>query len=162
VEFKIENLADNEPFITAVIQVTRSAIATHQPDKRTMLRNALLNSAVGRGPKEELQEVFIAAIDALSLSHIKILNFYRNGIDELTKAGLYDPMYPYALVNYSTAIGELYPDMEGHEDFLLYLMTDLRSRGFSTIGRPGDSFPQHPGVTNMGVEFLRFILEPPF
>jgi hypothetical protein len=159
--FKIEELADNEPFISAVIQATRSAVATHQPDKRSMLRNALLNSALGGGPTEELQEVFIAAIDALSLHHIRILNFYWTGLTELSKAGKWDSLHPYALVNYMTAVSELYPDMKGQEDFLLYLMTDLKSRGFSTISRPGDAFPQSPGITNMGVQFLQFILTSP-
>ena len=159
--FKVEELANNEPFISAVIQATRTAIATHRPDKRAMLRNALLNSALGRGPAEELQEVFFAAIDALSLNHIRILNFYWTGLSELNKAGKWDSLHPYALSNCATAIGELYPDMKGQEDLLLYLMTDLKSRGFSTISRPADSFPQPPGITYMGIQFLQFILSSP-
>jgi len=126
-----------------------------------MLRNALLNSALGRGPTEELHEVFFAAIDALSPYHIRILNFYWTGLTELNKAGKWDSLHPYALANYATAIGELYPDMKGQEDFLLYLMTDLKSRGFSTISRPADSFPQTPGITKMGIQFLQFILTSP-
>lgn len=62
--FRIENLVNNEPFISAVVQATRTATGTHLADKRAMLRNALVNIAVGKGPGEELQEVFVAAIDA--------------------------------------------------------------------------------------------------
>lgn len=159
--FKIGELANNEPFISAVIQATRAAIATHQPEKRAMLRNALLNSAAGYGPSEELQEVFVAAIEELSVSHIRILNFYWTGLTDLIKAGKWDSLHPYALSNYLTAIGELHPEMKGQGDFLSYLMTDLKNRGFSTISRPADSFPQSPGVTNLGVQFLKFILTPP-
>jgi hypothetical protein len=160
-EFKLENLQNNERFISSVIQATQAAIATHHPDKRAMLRTALLNSALGRVPKEELEEAFIAAVNALSPSHIKILNFYWKGLELLMAAGLWNQLNPYALGNYATAIGALYPDMKGRDDFLSYLMTDLRNRGFATIARPGDAFPQSPGITGMGVAFLRFILEPP-
>jgi hypothetical protein len=159
--FKVEEIANNEPFISAVIQATRAATATHRPEKRAMLRNALLNSALGRGPAEELQEFFFASLDALSLNHIRILKFYWKGIAELSEAGKWNPVsLTYALTNYAGAIGELYPDLRGQEDYLLCLMTDLKSRGFSTISRPADSFPQGPAITNAGIQFLRFILDP--
>lgn len=44
--FKIENLQDNEEFISALIHATSVAIKTHQQDKITMLRNIVLNSAL--------------------------------------------------------------------------------------------------------------------
>jgi hypothetical protein len=159
--FKMQNLADNEPFISAAIQATRIAIGTHHQEKREMLRNALLNVAVGKGPQEELQEVFFAAIESLSPLHMRILKFYWTGLSELAEASKWDAMRPYELQNYSTAIGELHPDLKRKEDVLLYIMTDLKNRGFSTVGRPADSFPQSPAITNMGVQFLQFVLVPP-
>jgi hypothetical protein len=158
---KIEDLVGNELFVSAVTQTARIAIGTHQQEKRDMLRNALLTIAVGKGPQEDLQEVFLGAIDALSPLHMKVLRFLWTGLRELTEAGILDPLRQYSLGNYGVAIGELYPEMKGQENLLLYLMTDLKNRGFSIVARPADAFPQCPGVTNMGVEFLRFVLEPP-
>jgi hypothetical protein len=159
--FKVESLVGNELFVSAVIQTARIAIGTHRQEKRDMLRNALLNIALGKGPQEDLQEVFLAAVDALSPLHMKVLRFLWTGLTELTKAGIWDPLRPHSLGNYGTAIGELYPEMKGQDNLLLYLMTDLKNRGLSIVARPADAFPQGPGVTNMGIEFLHFVLEPP-
>jgi len=159
--FKVEELVGNELFVSAVIQTARIAIGTHREEKRTMLRNALLNVALGKGPQEDLQEVFLAAVDALSPLHMKVLRFLRTGLAELTKVGIWDPLRPHSLGNYGAAIGELYPEMKGQDNVLLYIMTDLKNRGFSIVSRPADAFPQSPGVTNMGIEFLHFVLELP-
>ncbi len=158
---KVESLVGNEIFVSAVIQTARIAIGTHRQEKRDMLRNALLNVALGRGPQEDLQEVFLAAVDALSPLHMKVLRFLWTGLAELTKAGIWDPLRSHSLGNYGTAIGGLYPEMKGQDNLLLYLMTDLKNRGFSIVSRPADAFPQSPGVTNMGIEFLNFVLVPP-
>ena len=93
--------------------------------------------------------------------HVQVLNFFWRGVADLTNAGKYDPIRPYSLGNYMTAITELYPEWKGQEDFLLYLMTDLKNRGLSTVSRPADSFPQSQPITNMGIDFLQFILVPP-
>ena len=158
--FSVENLVRCEPFLSAVIQVSSAALATHLPDKRTLLRNALLNIALGKAPREELQGIFIAAIDAFSLSHVMVLDFLWRGLQELNRAGKWSPINPYGLSNYMTAISELHPELKGEESFLLYIMTELKNRGFSNVSRPDDSFPQQPGVTNMGIQFLQFILAP--
>lgn len=55
----------------------------------------------------------------------------------------------------------MYPELKGKDDFLLFIMTDLKNGGFSIVSRPADSFPQNPGVTIMDNEFLHFVLERP-
>jgi|SRR5579863_612261 len=159
--FKIENLADNEPFVSAVIQATRIAIGTHEQEKRAMLRNALLNIAAGKGPQEELQQIYLDAIDAFTLSHVKVLKLLWTGLNDLIRAGLWDTLHPYAISDYATAIGHLHPDLKGQDGLMQYVMTDLMNRGFSSVSRPTDTFSPSPRVTNMGIEFLRFVLEPP-
>jgi len=105
--------------------------------------------------------VFLAAVENLSALHMTILKFYWTGLNELIQANKWDAMRPYGLQNYSVAIGELHPDLKRQDDVLLYIMTDLKNRGLSTVGRPADSFPQSPGITSMGVQFLQFVLESP-
>jgi protoheme ferro-lyase len=43
--FTIENLAEDELFVSAVIEATRSAVSTHKDEKREALKNGLLNIA---------------------------------------------------------------------------------------------------------------------
>jgi hypothetical protein len=159
---KVENLADNEAFVSATIQASRIAIGTHQAEKREMLRNALLNVAVGGGPQEDLQEIFIAAIESLSPTLMKVLRFLSSSLPDLQMAGIsWTTENRNAFPNYSAVIGELYPELKSEEGLLTYTMLDLYNRGFSKVPGPLSSFPQQPAVADMGVEFLRFVLEPP-
>lgn len=77
--FKVEDLASNDAFVSATIQATRAATATHQKEKREYLCNVLLKVALGKTPGEELQHVFISAIDAFTASHVKVLSVLWNG-----------------------------------------------------------------------------------
>jgi hypothetical protein len=116
---------------------------------------------VGKGPQEDLQQIYLDAIDAFTLSHMKVLKVLWTGLSDLNRAGHWDALHPYAISNYATAIGLLHSDLKGKDSLLQYVMADILNRGFSTVARPSDTFSQGPGVTNMGIEFLRFVLEPP-
>lgn len=159
--FKVENLVSDERFLSAVIQTTRSAIATHEPDKREMLRNALLNSVASPSSIEGIEDLFFALIDSFSVSHIKVLEFIWKGVATLNEAGKWNPMDPYRYHDYRSAIGEVYPELKGQDGLISCLMADLRSKGLSTVVGPDDVFPKSSGITNMGIQFLNFILEPP-
>ena len=76
--FKIENLQHSEAFVSAVIQATRAAVGTHQQEKLTALRNAVLNTALGKSLDEEKQGVFWNLIEALSATHLLLLHFFND------------------------------------------------------------------------------------
>ncbi len=76
--FKIEDLQHNEGFVSAVIQATRTAAATHQQEKRTALRNAVLNTALAKSLDEDKQIVFWSLIEALSGTHLVLLDLFNN------------------------------------------------------------------------------------
>jgi hypothetical protein len=161
--FKVESLAGNEAFVSAAIQATRAAASTHQQDKRDYLRNALLNIAAGKGLSEELQQIFIDAIDAFSASHMKVLNFLRTGDRDLSDKGLWSAASPYDIRDVGKAIRTLHPEFAGQDSFVRYIMTDLRNRGFTNLGGPDDPFPLgSDSITNMGIEFLSFVLKPKY
>ena len=160
--FKVENLVGNEMFVSGVIQATRAAAATHLKEKRDYLRNALLNIAIGKGPSEELQQIFINAIERFSTSHMKVLNFLWTGVRDLSDKGLWSAASPYDIRDLGKAIRTLHPELTGQDSFVRYIMTDLRNCGFTNLGSPEEPFP-HGGpdsITNMGIEFLRFVLNP--
>ena len=54
-ELNLEDLQDNETFITTVMQASQAAIRNHQSEKREALRNAVLNAALPQAPEESLQ-----------------------------------------------------------------------------------------------------------
>lgn len=50
-DFKIENLKDNEMFITTVMHAKQVAIRNHQKEKLAALRNAVLNAGLPNPPE---------------------------------------------------------------------------------------------------------------
>jgi hypothetical protein len=156
--FSIENLVDNERFVSATIQATRIALASHQQEKRQMLRNGLLRVAMGSGPGDDLEQAFLRAIEDFTPTHVKILYVLWAGLRDLSNRGLWDNYSKkYAVPNYGMAVQLLFPEI--NDVFVMeYMMRDLSRRGFSTISNPGASFPQGSIVTNMGMSFLKFVL----
>lgn len=77
-EFKIENLAKNEAFVTTLLQASQIAIRNHQEEKLEALKNAVANSALPERPETDLQLMFLRLVDELTVSHINLLSFFNN------------------------------------------------------------------------------------
>lgn len=76
--FKVENLAQNEIFITTLLQATSIAIRNHHREKLECLKNAVLNSALPETIETDLQLMFLKLVDELTVSHISLLAFLNN------------------------------------------------------------------------------------
>ncbi len=83
-DFDIKNLADNEAFVSAVVQTTRIAAGTHKKEKRVLLRNALLNIALGTGPDDDTQQIFLNMVDTFTASHVRVLDVLWRGASKMT------------------------------------------------------------------------------
>lgn len=152
--FKIETLADKEAFVSATIQATVIAIRTHRQEKREYLRNALLNIVKGITPDETKQQIFLNAIEAFTPAHVKALDvIWRGG----TRVNWEKNPIPVQQRNYGAAIEIFAPEARGVVEAIL---ADLRGRGFSNLGGPNLTFPQGSMITNLGIEFLNFVLRP--
>jgi hypothetical protein len=156
--FRVENLVQDEAFVSAMIQATRIALGTHQDKKRGYLRMALLNIAVGRTPDEVKQQIFLNAIEAFTTAHVQALDLVWRG------AGRRIPWDEYSIGmgqrNYGAAVGILVPEVKGQPSLIGALFADLRNRGFSILGGAEQVFPQGGVITNLGIEFLNFVLSP--
>jgi hypothetical protein len=76
--FRVDNLAQHEALVSAIIQATRAAISTHQSEKLEALRNAVLNVALSKTADEEKQIFFLNLIEAFSATHLEILRLFAN------------------------------------------------------------------------------------
>jgi hypothetical protein len=153
-----EKLAQNEAFISATLQAARIAMGTHLKEKRQYLRNALLNIAVGKGLDEIKQQLFLNAIEAFSPAHVKALDLIWRGAGQ--KIAWDDNKIPMNQRNYGTAIGIVVRELAGQPYVAAAIFADLRNRGLSNLGGPEMSFPVGGIITNLGVEFLHFVLSP--
>jgi hypothetical protein len=154
-DFKPEKLAENESFVSALIQATRIATSTHLHEKREWLRNALLNIATGNMVDETKQQIFLNTIEAYTPAHVRVLHLmWKPSINWGTR-GLGQRQY-------IDAVEIAVPELKGQEPLVRAIFTEVTNRGFSNLGRPDQPFPATSiAITNLGVEFLRFILEVP-
>lgn len=73
----LEDLQQNEQFVSAVMQASTAALRTHKQEKLAALRNAILHIAKGQGPEETVQHLLLSFIDEFSEMHLRILAFAR-------------------------------------------------------------------------------------
>lgn len=71
----LEDLQNNEQFITAVMKASTAAMRTHKEEKLAALRNAVLKVATGQGPEETIQHLLLSFIDEFSEMHLRVLAF---------------------------------------------------------------------------------------
>jgi hypothetical protein len=64
-----EELSKDDKFLDAVARASVTAMRDHRPQKREMLRNALLNSAQPSSFDEDIQQILFRFIDELTLTH---------------------------------------------------------------------------------------------
>ncbi len=122
-----------------------------------MLRNALLNIAVGKAPNEGVQQIFLNVIDTFTCFHVKILDFLWRQDNILAKSSR-DSREP--ISNYGHAINIGLPELRKEAGLLEPILNDLNLRGFSDVSSPRDAFPRNPAITNLGGQFLNFIAKP--
>lgn len=158
-----ENLAENEVFVSAVIQATRTAASTHQQEKREALRNALLNIALMQSPDDDQIQMFLRYIDELTVWHLRFLQLFQQPETLLAAKNVrLDCMMGAPTVVLEAA----YPELKGKRDFYDQISADLRARGML------NSSPDflHTGMTASGMvakrttaiadAFLAFIKSP--
>lgn len=75
----VKQLGEDEEFISLLASATQLAIKTHRTEKLDSLRNAVLNSACGRRPSEDLQATILALIDRFTPLHLRLLRMFSEG-----------------------------------------------------------------------------------
>jgi hypothetical protein len=129
--FTIENLTQDEAFISAVIEATRSAISTHKDEKRDALLNGLLNIALHRSTDEDQQQTFLRYIEELTVWHLRILRLFQNPSKHLSTKGLGANYY---MGSASQVLTDFYPELADKRELYDQIAADLASRGLVGAG----------------------------
>jgi hypothetical protein len=150
-----ERLFANEAFITATMQATRIALGTHQSEKRRMLRNALIKIGTGQAPNDDRTAIYLRWIEEFTPSHVRALSFFWKGANQLIASGVNIQ----GVRSFQARIVYIYPEFQRDTGFLNQIVTELRSRGLTTLTDISHGFPQQV-ITNQGIDFLNFVLDP--
>jgi hypothetical protein len=78
-----EALAEDPPFVTALLKATATALATHRKEKWALLRNFLISVGSKAIPDEEMQHALLTLLDDLSVGHIEVLRYLEANYDLL-------------------------------------------------------------------------------
>lgn len=75
---RLDDLVQNEQFVSATLQATQVALRTHQAEKLKALQNCVLNVATGTALQEDLQLIFLHLIDRFTPTHIQVLRHFQS------------------------------------------------------------------------------------
>lgn len=160
--FNIEQLAQNETFITTVTHASQAAIRNHQKEKLGALRNAVLNAALPNSPNEDLQLMFLSFIDSFTPWHLAILKLFDHPKEWGNRRGITYPRYVMGVP--ATVLEESFTELRGKRDLYDLFVKDLFSRGLMntdslhTTMHEAGMFASR--ATDMGKQFLKFITSP--
>lgn len=160
--FNIEELSQNESFITTVTHASQAAIRNHQKEKLDALRNAVLNAALPNSPEEDLQLVFLNFIDSATPWHLIILKYFNNPVEWGKKHGVNFPNIPVGSL--SSGLELAFPELQGKRETYNLFAKDLFNRGLlgtdslHTSLSEGAIFASQ--TTSLGKQFLDFISSP--
>lgn len=111
-----------------------------------------------------MQQVYFNAIEAFSPSHLRVLKAFWTGLRDLaeqerlwTTVDTRTGVTRFSL-KWGEVIAKLYPDLGRQNSLLQHIIVDLRIGGFSNVAAPEDMI-SNSAITNLGIEFLQFVLD---
>jgi hypothetical protein len=140
-------LESHDQFISNYTAAVLEAIRTHEREKRTALRNAVLNTALGNAPDDTRQQIFMRWIDELTPLHLKCLTFFQGH-------------RPHSGTLENTVVAQ-FPEAGG-ANLASVIVSDLESRHLIGAPQPGTVTydPNNTRLTALGSAFLSFIRDP--
>lgn len=177
-EFKIENLSENEFFITMVLHATNIALRNHQESKIDALKNAIINCALNINPEEDLEMIFLHLIDSFTDSHLKILNILhvnepKKRYEEIMRQVYYNTSANGNITRLNDTISFILPKLMDN-DIIDLIINDLEKNNLINVQKhffidtslsENAFYFYHDGTTSptvseIGKKFLLFISQP--
>ena len=161
-DLNLEDLQNNESFVTTLMQAGQAAIRDHQSEKLEALRNAVVNAALPHAPEESLQQHFINLIDTFTVWHLRLLDLFSDPQAWFQRNNATLP----SASSLEQLIMAAWAELQDHSDFLKVIVDELAAKGlFSSNGEILRTMMTPHGVlgkrtTEMGDSFLKFIKAP--
>lgn len=165
-DFNIEELVKNEIFITSLTHAVPVAVKNHQIEKITALKNVVLNSALPNAPDEDKQLMFLDFIDSFTSWHLKLLLLFDDPEDYASENEIIFPNWQSGAIR--SVIELVFPILRDKKQFTTQVWNDLNNHGlFNTTADSLNTLMTgngmiSPRTTELGSEFLNFIIDPQF
>ncbi|VAX07100.1 hypothetical protein MNBD_GAMMA26-1412 [hydrothermal vent metagenome] len=158
-ELNISEVFENEEFLSTLIEASSAALKTHENEKLSALRSAVINSATGDAPEFSKRELYLRYISELTVWHIKLLNLFNDPAEWGARNNVQFPsLYSGGR---SHILLKAYPELNNERDFYDQVWKDLYSRGLVNTDSlhgmmTGDGLMQ-ACTTESGQIFIGFI-----
>ena len=162
-EITPERLAENDAFVTVVMQASQVAIRNHQQAKLEALRNAVLNAALPNPPHEDEQMIFLRLIDQLTPWHLRVLSVLNDPTQWMERNNVHNPGW--GMGGASTVLEYCLPDLQGQRETYDQIVLDLQGQGLLGQGQSLHVMMTGSGMvasrtTERGRRFIKFITAP--
>ena len=179
--FTLEQLQHDENFMEFLFRSIRIAGMSLKNDKRSALKNAIVNAATHSNPPTfEMQQIFLSYIETFTVTHLKLLHFLVNPQAYFTKYGHESPKSEIAKRAFTVrdAIIMAYPELESAQGLVNIIWTDLYSKDLLEVDKhildERGTLPRYRNkldtllpsrnvlecqVTPLGIQFVDFISE---
>lgn len=161
----IENLKDNENFISAVFYASSIAVKTHSEEKHKRLLNALTNTALTPSIDETKQTIFLNLINEFTELHILLLEFFYNPNEKVIQLESSNNII-FNNNSFLQVLKDYYKDKLFNDEVLKIVINTLYSNNLISINNDRMSTTMtRDGLltkrtTNIGDEFIEFIRNP--
>jgi hypothetical protein len=156
-----ENLRANEQFHATFIQAVRLATTTASTDKKKLLQNAIINSAIGQ-IDETVRLIFIQMLDRITPMHAVLLSFLDNPRTNKAAARRADSISMGGALSH--LIEAAFPEFQTGGELLNRVVVDLHAMGLTTTnsiqGMMTGCGLLERRSTEMGRSFLTYIADP--
>ncbi len=158
--FKVENLRDNQLFVTVVVHATVVALRNHQKEKLEALQNAVVNCALRINIEEDLQLMFLDLIDSLTPLHLRIITYFDNPSKWLKDHGV---KLSIVMGGASDGLEVGLPELKGQRDIYDPIVQDLFNRGLLSAdktvlhGTMDETGITESRTTVLGKKFLEYL-----
>lgn len=161
--FQVAELSEDSVFITTALQASTIALRNHQTEKLEALKNAVLNAALPNSPDENLQQMFLNFVDAMTEWHIRILLFFNDPIAWGKTHGV-----GFAEASIGCAIEhrlvEAFPELKGKPDMYAQITKELATNMGLIADVSLQTMMTGPGTlasrtTSLGKKFVTFITD---
>jgi hypothetical protein len=160
-QLSAEALRNNEAFQATMLQAARLATSTASAEKRELLQNAVLNSAIGT-IDENVRQIFLEMIESMTPMHVVLLKFLSNPKSSPEAVASAKSMMMGSVEHVITAA---LPKVTEDKELFRRLVSDLYRFGltnrdsFGGTQTGGDSL-LNPATTQIGRGLLNFIERP--
>ena len=166
---KINDLQNNDEFISAVLYASYIAIRNHSEEKRKALLNAITNIALKTNIDETKEKMFLNYIDDFTDWHLKILWYFENQKQRFADANKAIRLQHKAGI--SVYFHEFLSENKLNLELVKLILNDLNTKGLLEINQARfnsiqdtsplatlyNDDPLKQRLTDLGREFINFI-----